>query len=124
MSVKISSFGSEFIAMKICCEYLSGLRYELRMMEIPVSNPVFIYVDNQSVLCNTTIPDLTLKKNSNSISYHFVREGVAQDECRIAYIKIDANPSNLMTKALPEGINKKRKVRAIMYDVYPEEDNE
>ena len=74
MSFETSSFGSEFVAMNICCDYINGLRYKLRMMVIPVRNPVFIYGDNQSVLCNTTIPDLTLKKNSNSISYHFVRE--------------------------------------------------
>jgi hypothetical protein len=30
-SVETSSFGSEFVAMKQCCEYLRGLRYKLRM---------------------------------------------------------------------------------------------
>ena len=109
-SIETIPFVSEFIAMKICCEYLRGLRYKLRMMGIPVRNPVFIDVDNQSVLCNTTIPDSTLKKKSNLIAYHFVREGVARDECSTAYINTDANPSNLMTKALPEGINIKQKV--------------
>jgi hypothetical protein len=34
-SVESSSFGSEFIAMKQCCEYLRGLRYKLRMIGIP-----------------------------------------------------------------------------------------
>ena len=93
-------------------------------MGIQVSSPVFIYGDNQSVLWNTTIPDSTLKKKSNSIAYHFVREGIAQDKWRTLYIKTDANPSDLMTKALPVGIHRKRNVRAIMYDIYPEEDNE
>ena len=37
ISVESSSFGSEFIAMKQCCEYLRGLRYKLRMMGIPVN---------------------------------------------------------------------------------------
>ena len=49
-SMETSSFGSEFVAMRQCCEYLKGLRYKLRMMGIPVSNPCFIYGDNQSVL--------------------------------------------------------------------------
>ena len=31
-SVESSSFGSEFVAMKQCCEYIRGLRYKLRMM--------------------------------------------------------------------------------------------
>ena len=45
-SCETSSFGSEFVAMKQLCEYLKGLRYKLRMMGIPVSNPCFIYGDN------------------------------------------------------------------------------
>ena len=32
--VESSTFGSEFIAMKQCCEYIRGLRYKLRMMAI------------------------------------------------------------------------------------------
>ena len=79
-SVESSSFGSEFIAMKQCCEYVRGLRYKLRMMGISCDDPTFIYGDNQLVLANTTIPDSTLKKKSQSITYHFVREGAARDE--------------------------------------------
>ena len=78
--VESSSFGSEFTAMKQCTEYLRGLRYKLRMMGIPVEGPAHIHGDNQSVLANTTIPDSTLKKKSQSIACHFVREGVAHDE--------------------------------------------
>ena len=107
--------------MKNSCEYLRGLRYKLRMMGIPVNNPVFIRGDNQSVLWNTTIPESTLKKKSNSIAYHFVREGAARDEWRTAYVKTDLNPSDIMTKALPSGENRKRKIRMLLYDIYPED---
>ena len=34
--METSSFGSEFVAMRQCCEYLKGLRYKHRMMGIPV----------------------------------------------------------------------------------------
>jgi len=46
------------------------------MMVIPVNGPVYILGDDKSVLCNTSIPDSTLKK-SQSIEYHFVREGAS-----------------------------------------------
>ena len=49
-SCEIRTFGSEFVAMRSCCEYVKGLRYKLRMMRIPVNKPTFIYGDNQSVL--------------------------------------------------------------------------
>ena len=42
-SVEISSFGSQFCAMKQCYEYLRGLRYKLRMMGIPVNAPEYIF---------------------------------------------------------------------------------
>ena len=76
-SVKSSSFGLEFIAIKQCCEYLCVLRYKLRMMGIHVYGPCYIQGDNQSVLANTTVPESALKKKSQSIAYHFVQEGVA-----------------------------------------------
>jgi hypothetical protein len=79
-SVELSSFGSEFVAMKQCCKYLRGLRYKLRMMGIPCESPAYILGDNQLALANTTVPDSTLKKKSQSICYHFVREGVARNE--------------------------------------------
>ena len=73
-SCETSSFGSEFTAMKQCCEYIKGLIYKLRMMGIPCEDPVLIEADNQSVLANTTIPDSVLKKKSQSIAYHMIRE--------------------------------------------------
>ena len=45
-SIESSSFGSEFISMKQCCEYLRGLRYKLHMMGIPCDGPSHIYGDN------------------------------------------------------------------------------
>ena len=117
-SVESSSFGSEFCAMKLCCEYLRGLRYKLRMMGIPVYGPVFIYGDNQSVLANTSIPESQLKKKSQSIAYHFVREGVARDEWRTAYVNTHENESDLLTKPLPYGEKRKKFVRRLIHHVY------
>ena len=50
--IETSSFESEFQALKHCCEYLRGLRYNLRMMGIYVDGASFIYGDNKSVLVN------------------------------------------------------------------------
>ena len=96
-SVESSSFGSEFVAMNQCCEFIRGLRYKLRMMGIPVEGPTYIYGDNQSVLANTAIPDSTLKKKSQSIAYHFVCEGVARDEWRTSYVNTHDNEADLLT---------------------------
>ena len=65
-SCEVSTFGSEFTAMKQACEYVRGLRYRLRMMGIPVDEPAFVFGDTKSVLANTTVPGSTLKKMMNS----------------------------------------------------------
>ena len=84
-TVETSTFGSEFMAMKLACKYICGLRYKLRMMGIPFSDPCFVYGNNKSVLYNTTLPESTLKKKSNSIAYHDVREGIATGEWLTGY---------------------------------------
>jgi hypothetical protein len=117
-SVESSSFGSEFIAMKQCCEYLRGLRYKLRMMGIPVNGPVYIQGDNQSVLANTSNPDSTLKKKSQSIAYHFVREGVARDEWRTTYVSTHDNEADLLTKLLPSGEKRRGFVRNLLHHIH------
>ena len=90
--------------MKHGTEYVRGLRYKLRMMGIPIDDfPTFIYADNKSVIVNSSVPESTLKKKSNSIAYNFVREGCAADEWRITYINTNDNPSDLMTKCLAPG---------------------
>jgi hypothetical protein len=113
--VETSSFGSEFIAMKQCCEYIRGLRYKLRMMGIPVEGPAYIFGDNQSVLANTSNPHSTLKKKSSSVAYHFVREGVAKDEWRTTYLNTHYNPADMLTKSLPGG---EKRTRFTSYTLY------
>ena len=117
-SMESSSFGSQFIAMKQCCEYVRGLRYKLRMMDISCEDPTLIYWDNQSVLATTTIPDSTLKKKSQSIAYHFVREGAAQDEWRMTYINTHENEADLLTKQLPSGEERKSFIRKLLHHIF------
>ncbi len=117
-SVESSSFGSEFCAMKHCCEYLRGLRYKLRMLGIPCTAPVYIQGDNQSVLYNTTLPDSTLKKKSQSIAYHYVREGAARDEWRTSYVNTHDNDADLLTKPLPAGDKRHGFVRNLLHHIF------
>ena len=104
--------------MKQCCEYLRGLRYKLRMMGIPVNGLCYIQGDNKSVLANTTEPGSTLKKKSQSIAYHFVREGVAKDEWRTSYVNTHDNEADLLTKQLPSGEKRKGFVRNLLHHIF------
>ncbi len=111
----MSTFGSEFVAMKQATEYVRRLCFKLRMMGIPVEEPAFVFGNNQSVLANTTTPASTLKKKSNAIAYHFVREGCALDEWRTAYINMHDNVADLFTKPLPSGEKQCKFVRMLLH---------
>jgi hypothetical protein len=56
-SVEASTFGSEFMALKTAAELVSGLRYKLRMMGIPIEGATQMRVDNMSVVNNTSLPE-------------------------------------------------------------------
>ena len=72
-------------------------------MGVPVIGCSFFYGGNQSVLCNTCIPDLNLKKKDHAISYHFVQEGVAREEWVTGYVKSENNADDPLTKTIPAG---------------------
>ena len=97
-TIESSVFVAEFIAMKTGVGALRGIRYKLRMMGVPLTIATYIYGDNMSVIYNTSRPELTLNKKSNSICYHAVREEVASGECLTTHCKTRDNYSDMMTK--------------------------
>ena len=101
--------------MKQAKEYVRGLRYKLRMMGIPAYEPTFVYGDNQSVLANTTMPGYTLKKKTQSIEFHHVREGTSRDEWQTAYVNTDENVADMLTKPLPSGEKRWKFVRKLLH---------
>lgn len=121
-TIETSVFGAEFVAMKIGVEVLRGIHYKLRMMGVPLSGPSYIYGDNMSVINNTQKPESTLKKKSNSICYHAIREAVAMGECVTAHISTHENVADLATKVLPGGQKRNKFVSMLLYDLADEHD--
>ncbi|MGH7973897.1 MAG: reverse transcriptase domain-containing protein, partial [bacterium] len=99
-TVESSTFGSEFIALKIAVEMVEGLRYKLRMFGVPLDGPANGFCDNNSVVRNVTDPASTLKKRHNSIAYHKVRESAAAGIIRICYENGKYNVADMLTKIL------------------------
>ena len=117
-TVESSVFGSEFVAMKTGVETLRGIRYKLRMMGIAISGPTYGFGDNMSVINNTSKPDSQLRKKSNSICFHAVREAVAMNEILTAHEPSVTNPADLFTKVLPGGERREAIVRRVLYDTF------
>lgn len=112
-TVETSTFGSEFVAMRLSCEMIKSMNYKLRMFGIPVVGPAKIYCDNNAVVLNSSAPESTLKKKHHSINYHYVRECVAAGIGLIFKVGTDENLSDLFTKVLDK-VKRKKFVTAIL----------
>ena len=115
-SIETSSFGSELTALKTAVETVEGLRYKLRMMGIRLEGPCHIKVDNMSVVHNCSNPASQLKKKSNSIAYHYVRERMSGKHPvgRVSYIPTQENQADGGSKVL-SGELKRKLMEEILY---------
>ena len=102
--------------MRIATEQIRVSRYKLRSFGIPINEPTFVFGDNRSVLKNCTIPESTMKKKSNAIAYHYVRESAAMDEIIHGYIHTSENAADILAKSL-SGITRRKHVESIIYDI-------
>ena len=76
-TIESSSFGSEFVALRIAKELLMALQSKLRMFGMLIEGPCNVFCDSSGVVKNTSIPESTLMKKHNAIHYHAIREAVA-----------------------------------------------
>ena len=67
---------------------------------------------------NTQCPESQLKKKSNVICYHAVRESVALGELLTGHVKTDENPADILTKVVGGGIKRKNLVKKYLYDIH------
>ena len=66
-TVESSSFGSEFVVLRIARDLIVGLQYKLRMFGVPIVGPASVLCDNQGVVKNTSLPDSVLLKRHIAI---------------------------------------------------------
>jgi hypothetical protein len=99
-TVELSSFGSEFVALRIAKDLLVALRYKLRMFGVPIEGPSNVFCDNNGVVKNTSIPQSMLSKKHIAINYHAIREAVAAKILRIGKEDGMTNLADLFIKVL------------------------
>jgi hypothetical protein len=116
-TVESSVFGAEFFAMKNWIETCRVLRYKLRMMGVALSGPTYVYGDNRSVVHNTQQPESVLKKKSNSIFYHAIRESTAMGESLIEHVPSVDNPDDICTKVVPGEQKRNHLIILLLHDL-------
>ena len=97
-TVEASSFGSEFVAIRISTEMIESLSYNLRCFGIPVEGPEEVFFDNISVVKNPSILTSVLNKRYNAILCHRVREDQAADILQVGWVTVEFNLEELFTK--------------------------
>ena len=100
MSVQTSTFGAEFLALRTGVEDAVTIRYYLRSMGVKVSKPTTMLVDNESIFLNSVVPGSALNKKWVALSYHFVREHVANKVVKVLKIRSEDNYADPLTKGM------------------------
>ena len=89
------------MALRIAKDMIVELRIKLKMFGVPIDGPANVFCDNNGVVKNTSIPESTLSKKHNSISYHAVREAAAAGILRVGKEDTKSNLADALTKLLP-----------------------
>ena len=71
--------------MKTYVEYITALRFKLRMFGIPINGETDILCDNESVVNNSSKIESVLNKKYSSIAFHAVRWTVAAGIVRVGW---------------------------------------
>lgn len=100
-TVESSTFGSEFVALRIATEQIISLRYKLRMFGVPIDSYSNVFCDNEAVFKNASLAESRLKKKHNSICFHRVRECVASEVLMPFKVDSGYNLADILTKSLP-----------------------
>jgi hypothetical protein len=116
-TVEASVFGAEFVEMNNGIETTRGLRYKLRMMGVTIDGPTYVYGDNMPVVHNTQRPGSVLKKKSNAICYHAVRESAPMGESIIGHVPSINVPSDICTKVVPGGQKRDHLIGLLLHDL-------
>jgi len=83
-------------------------------MGVPIDGPCNVKADNMSMVRNSSVPESQLKKKSNLIAYHCVRERAAAGVVIINYEPTGSNLADMLTKTQSDAV-RQRLARFVLY---------
>ena len=113
VTVEISTFSAEFIALTMCIEEIDHFGFKQRWFGIPMpkedpsyeycNNESMVNFDNESVVKNATNVESTLKTKHASVAYHHYWWFIAAGVVTLTHISAHDNIADCLSKRLPAG---------------------
>ena len=97
-TVETATYGSEFVAARICVEQIIDLRNTLRHLGVPIKDQSYMFGDNESVVNSSSIPHHKLHKRHTALSFHRVREAVASKFIGFYFLPGVDNSTDILSK--------------------------
>ena len=97
-TVETATYGSEFVASRICTEQIIDLRNTLRFLGVPIREKSYMFGDNKSVVDSSMQLNAKLHKRHTMLSFHRVREAVAAGILGFFFLPGDVNPADILSK--------------------------
>jgi hypothetical protein len=97
-TVETATYGSEFVAARICVEQIIDLRTTLRYLRVPTREKSYMFGDNKSVVDSSMQLHAKLHKWHTMLSFHHIREVIASGIVAFFFIPGDINPSDILSK--------------------------
>ena len=97
-TVETATYGSEFVAARVCVEQIIDLRNTLRYLGVPIRDRCYMFGDNKSVVDSSTLLNAKLHKRHTMLSFHRVREAIASGIVVFHFMPGDDNPADILSK--------------------------
>jgi hypothetical protein len=97
-TVETATYGSEFVAARICVEQIIDLRNSLRYLGVPIHSKSYLFGDNKSVVDSSMQVHAKLHKRHTMLSFHRVREAIASGMIGFYFIPGEINPADILSK--------------------------
>jgi hypothetical protein len=97
-TVEKATYGSEFVAARICVEQIIDVRNTLRYLGVPIRDESFMFGDNKSIVDSSMQLNAKLHKRHTMLSFHRVREAIAAGIVTFLSKSEVDNPANIFRK--------------------------
>jgi hypothetical protein len=97
-TVETATYGSEFVAARVCVEQIIDLRNTLRFLGVPVREKSYMFGDNKSVVDSSMQLNAKLHKRHAMLSFHRVRLAIAAHILSFYFLPGDDNPADILSK--------------------------